>query len=105
MAQYIEIQVRDSFADAVGTTFDALEFMTAVYPASSVSRAELLAAVKASELALRAELAWANSPIAFRLRHWNERRGSLHQLQATANRLAELIARTQENKPLQEAAA
>jgi len=105
MAQYIEIQVRDSFDDAVSTTFDALEHMTAVYPASPVSRAELVAAVKASELALRAELAWANSPIAFRFRRWNERRGSLHQLQATTNRLAELIERTEENKPLREAAA
>lgn len=104
MAQYIEIQVRDSFDDAVSTTFDALERMTAVYPASPVSRAELVAAVKASELALRAELAWANSPLAFRLRRWSERPGRLYQLEATADRLAELTARTEEKKPLPEAA-
>jgi hypothetical protein len=104
MAQYIEIQVRDSFDDAVSTTFDALERMTAVYPASRVSRAELVAAVKASELALRTELAWANSPFAFRFRRWNERRGRLYQLEATADRLAELIARTEEKTPLPETA-
>jgi hypothetical protein len=103
MAQYIEIEVPDSFDDEQDTTFEAVGRAVAIYPASPVSQAKLLAALKESELVLRTLIAGTDGRLDVPHRSWNSlSHEKLQHLRATAGRLRVLIARAERTALVEE---